>query len=412
MAMSQKLELLAPAGGSEQLLYALHFGADAVYLACDKYGLRTSAANFTLQDLPWAVNYAHKHGARVYVTCNAYAHDADLKDLPSYARAIEKAGADAVLVSDLGVMSIIRQYAPSLELHVSTQASVSNSAAARAWYELGARRVVCAREMSLEEIAELRRTIPEDMEIEVFVHGAMCMAISGRCLISDYLTGRAANQGACVQPCRWEYVLKEPSRPDEEFPLEEDETTSYLMSSKDLNMLAHLDDLRAAGVDSIKIEGRAKKAFYVATVVNAYRHVLDGEDPSLWLPELEVVSHRPYSTGFYYGPAAQASESSGYQQLADWVAEVVSSEEEDGMWRTEVLCRNRFYQGDVLEILSPGKPIRTVEISEVRELFSDGTEVPVEKASKAMSTYVFRSSCECAPRDILRVRRRDPNRKN
>lgn len=413
MNTDKKLELLAPAGGSEQLSYALHFGADAVYLACDKFGLRTSASNFSLEELPRAVSYAHERGAKVYVTCNAYAHDADLADLPAYARAIEAAGADAVLVSDLGVMSIIRECAPSLELHVSTQASVSNSAAARAWYELGARRVVCAREMSLEEIAALRRDIPSDMEIEVFVHGAMCMAISGRCLISDYLTGRSANRGACVQPCRWEYALREPSRPGEEFPIEEDSQTTYLMSSKDLNMLAHIDDLRAAGVDSIKIEGRAKKAFYVATVVNAYRHVLDGEDPHVWLPELDVVSHRPYSTGFYYGPAQQAVEDSGYQQLADWVAEVVScSEETPGVWRTQVLCRNRFYQGDTLEVLSPHEPIRSVVIDEVCEVFADGNEVPVEVASKAMSTYAFRSTCACKPHDIMRVRRRDPRCKN
>lgn len=413
MNTTNELELLAPAGGYEQLSYALHFGADAVYLACDKFGLRTSATNFSLEELPQAVSLAHERGARVYVTCNAYAHDSDLLELPAYARAIEAAGADAVLVSDLGVMSIIKECAPSLELHVSTQASVSNSAAARAWYELGARRVVCAREMSLEEIATLRREIPCDMEIEVFVHGAMCMAISGRCLISDYLTGRSANRGACVQPCRWEYVLREPSRPDEEFPIVENERTTYLMSSKDLNMLAHLDDLRAAGVDSIKIEGRAKKAFYVATVVNAYRHVLDGADPHAWLPELDVVSHRPYSTGFYYGPAQQAAKDSGYQQLADWVAEVVScDEEEPGVWRTQVLCRNRFYQGDTLEVVSPYEPIRTVVINEVCEVFTDGTEVPVEVASKAMAAYAFRSACACKPHDIMRVRRRDPHCKN
>ncbi len=410
---NKTLELLAPAGGSEQLHYALHFGADAVYLACDKFGLRTSAANFSLEELPGAVAFAHERGARVYVTCNAYAHDTDLADLPAYARAIEAAGADAVLVSDLGVMSIMRQYAPKLEFHVSTQASVSNSAAAQAWYDLGARRVVCAREMSLEEIAALRRGIPKDMEIEVFVHGAMCMAISGRCLISDYLTGRSANRGACVQPCRWEYVLREPSRPGEEFPLEQEDQTTYLMSSKDLNMLAHLDDLRVAGVDSIKIEGRAKKAFYVATVVNAYRHVLDGEDPQLWLSELEMVSHRPYSTGFYYGPASQATEESGYQQRADWVAEVVScTQEVPGVWRTQVLCRNRFYPGDMLEILSPHEPIASVPIDEVCEVFADGSEVPVEVASKAMAAYAFRSTHECKPHDIMRVRRRDPRCKN
>ena len=278
----KKPELLAPAGGMEQLAYALYFGADAIYLACDKFGLRQRAQNFSLEELPGAVKLAHEWNARVFVTCNAYAHDKDLEELPAYARALEEAGVDAVIVSDLGVLSIIKQYAPSVALHISTQASVSNTEAAKVLYGLGVRRIVCAREMSLEEIAQLKRSIPEDMEVEVFVHGAMCMAISGRCLISDYLTGRSANQGHCVQPCRWEYVLEETSRPGQYFPIEEDESGTYLMNSKDLNMLEHLDKLIEAGVDSIKIEGRVKKAFYVATVVNAYRHVLDGENPELW----------------------------------------------------------------------------------------------------------------------------------
>ena len=218
-----------------------------------------------------AVALAHGAGARMYVTCNAYAHDEDLTALPEYAQAMEAAGVDAAIVSDLGVMSVVQQHAPSVAIHVSTQASVSNAEAALMWYRLGARRVVCAREMSVAEIAAMRKAIPSDMEIEVFVHGAMCMAISGRCLISDYLTGRHANKGQCVQPCRWEYELKELSRPDQRFGIEESDGGTYLLNSKDLNMLAHLDDLAAAGVSSVKIEGRVKKAFYVATVVNAYR---------------------------------------------------------------------------------------------------------------------------------------------
>lgn len=411
---SNKPELLAPAGGWEQLEYALHFGADAVYLACDKYGLRASAANFSLEELPRAVALAHSYGARVYVTCNVYAHDADLDDLPNYARVIDEAGADAVLVSDLGVACVIHEATPELELHVSTQASVSNVAAAYAWYSLGARRVVVAREMSLEEIAHLKREIPRDMEVEVFVHGAMCMAISGRCLISDYLTGRAANGGACVQPCRWEYSLHEPSRPGQEFPLEEDEQGSYLMSSKDLCMLDHLDDLIAAGVDSIKIEGRNKKAFYVASVVNAYRHVLDGDPAEAWMPELELVSHRPYSTGFYYGPAQQASESSGYMQLADWVGEVVSCAPTDAAneWTARVKCRNRFYVGDTLEVLSPHCPVRSFTVSAAEEVFANGDTAPAETISKAMAEYVIPVPFELHEKDILRARRKDPSKKN
>ncbi len=497
------IELLAPAGGREQLRYALYFGADAVYLACDKFGLRSRAGNFSLEELPGAIALAHQYGAKVHVTCNAFAHDVDLEELPSYIEAIRDAQADAVIVSDLGVLSVVQQVAPELTVHVSTQASVSNAAAAMMWYRLGARRIVCAREMSCDEIAAMRRAIPDDLEIEVFVHGAMCMAISGRCLISDFMTGRAANKGECVQPCRWEYRLKEPSRPDQEFGIEEDEIGTYLMNSKDLNMLSHLQDLRRAGVDSIKIEGRVKKAFYVATVVNAYRHVLDGEDPALWEKELDTISHRPYSTGFFFGSAEQSTDADMYQQLYDWVGEVVcaapvtartsfdnssvcgdealqdaflNKEEQTGdsargMWRVWAKCRNRFYQGDKLEVLSPHEPIREIEVCDLAEVFGYNpdiqsveellemqqafhaldevakneqescgdnqdsmsafaqekdkqvseqenkaiypyAEASTDTARKAMGLYVFTCSAPLKSHDILRVKRKDPNRKN
>ncbi len=497
------IELLAPAGGWEQLRYALYFGADAVYLACDKFGLRSRAGNFSLEELPKAIALAHQYGAKVHVTCNAFAHDVDLEELPSYIEAIRDAQADAVIVSDLGVLSVVQQVAPELTVHVSTQASVSNAAAAMMWYRLGARRIVCAREMSCDEIAAMRRAIPDDLEIEVFVHGAMCMAISGRCLISDFMTGRAANKGECVQPCRWEYRLKEPSRPDQEFGIEEDEIGTYLMNSKDLNMLSHLQDLRRAGVDSIKIEGRVKKAFYVATVVNAYRHVLDGEDPALWEKELDTISHRPYSTGFFFGSAEQSTDADMYQQLYDWVGEVVcaapvtartsfdnssvcgdealqdaflNKEEQTGdsargMWRVWAKCRNRFYQGDKLEVLSPHEPIREIEVCDLAEVFGYNpdiqsveellemqqafhaldevakneqescgdnqdsmsafaqekdkqvseqenkaiypyAEASTDTARKAMGLYVFTCSAPLKSHDILRVKRKDPNRKN
>lgn len=497
------IELLAPAGGWEQLRYALYFGADAIYLACDKFGLRSRAGNFSLEELPKAIALAHQYGAKAHVTCNAFAHDADLEELPSYIEAIRDAQADAVIVSDLGVLSVVQQVAPELTVHVSTQASVSNAAAAMMWYRLGARRIVCAREMSCDEIAAMRRAIPDDLEIEVFVHGAMCMAISGRCLISDFMTGRAANKGECVQPCRWEYRLKEPSRPDQEFGIEEDEIGTYLMNSKDLNMLSHLQDLRRAGVDSIKIEGRVKKAFYVATVVNAYRHVLDGEDPALWEKELDTISHRPYSTGFFFGSAEQSIDADMYQQLYDWVGEVVcaapvttrtsfdnssvcgdealqdaflNKEEQTGdsargMWRVWAKCRNRFYQGDKLEVLSPHEPIREIEVCDLAEVFGYNpdiqsveellemqqafhaldevakneqescgdnqdsmsafaqekdkqvseqenkaiypyAEASTDTARKAMGLYVFTCSAPLKSHDILRVKRKDPNRKN
>lgn len=409
----KKPELLAPAGGMEQLAYALYFGADAIYLACDKFGLRQRAQNFSLEELPGAVKLAHEWNARVFVTCNAYAHDKDLEELPAYARALEKAGVDAVIVSDLGVLSIIKQYAPSVALHISTQASVSNAEAAKVLYGLGARRIVCAREMSLEEIAQLKRSIPEDMEVEVFVHGAMCMAISGRCLISDYLTGRSANQGHCVQPCRWEYVLEETSRPGQYFPIEEDESGTYLMNSKDLNMLEHLDKLIEAGIDSIKIEGRVKKAFYVATVVNAYRHVLDGENPELWASELETISHRPYSTGFFFGEAEQSCSADIYTQLYDWVGEVkTSAPRNDGRFDVEVYCRNRFYLGDALEVLSPHASLFSLTVEGLCEVFADDVHVPCEIANKAMGVYSIISDTELHPHDILRVMRKDPSQKN
>lgn len=404
--------MLAPAGGWEQLFYALHFGADAVYLACDRFGLRAGAANFSLDELPRAVEAAHAVEAKVYVACNVYAHDADMAELPRYARAVERAGADAVIVSDLGVLSVVRDCAPALSIHVSTQASVSNAEAARVWHGLGARRIVCARELSCAQIAAMRASLPDEVELEAFVHGAMCMAISGRCLISDYLTGRAANQGRCTQPCRWEYSFEEASRPGERFGVEQDAQGSYLFNSKDLNMLAHLDELRRAGIDSFKIEGRAKKAFYVATVVNAYRHVLDGEDAKVWAGELELVSHRPYSTGFYFGPAEQHVGADVYTQLCDWVAEVLDARPaSDGTWRVECRCRNRFFPGDELEVLSPGRPIRRVRVVDLAEVF-DGVEVPADKASKAMGRYAFTSSIPLAAHDILRVRRVDPARKN
>ena len=409
----KKPELLAPAGGMEQLAYALYFGADAIYLACDKFGLRQRAQNFSLEELPGAVKLAHEWNARVFVTCNAYAHDKDLEELPAYARALEEAGVDAVIVSDLGVLSIIKQYAPSVALHISTQASVSNAEAAKVLYGLGARRIVCAREMSLEEIAQLKRSIPEDMEVEVFVHGAMCMAISGRCLISDYLTGRSANQGHCVQPCRWEYVLEETSRPGQYFPIEEDESGTYLMNSKDLNMLEHLDKLIEAGVDSIKIEGRVKKAFYVATVVNAYRHVLDGENPELWASELETISHRPYSTGFFFGEAKQSCSADIYTQLYDWVGEVKTSVPRyDGRFDVEVYCRNRFYLGDTLEVLSPYASLFSLTVEGLCEVFADDVHVPCKIANKAMGVYSVISDIELHPHDILRVMRKDPSQKN
>lgn len=402
-------ELLAPAGGLEQLRYALHFGADAIYCATDRFGLRQRADNFALEDIPQAVDYAHAADAKLFVTCNAYMNSDDLKVLPAYLESLAEAEVDALIISDLGAMRLAKKHAPKVALHVSTQASCSNTQAALAWYELGASRIVCAREMSIEAIAEMRSQIPDDLEIEVFVHGAMCMAISGRCLISDYLTGRSANRGHCTQPCRWEYALEESTRPGKLYPIEEDDRGSYIMNADDLCMLDHLGDLTSAGVDSLKIEGRNKKAFYVATVVNAYRQVLDGADPLRLLSELDTISHRSYSTGFFYGMAEQDSLRGEYGQKYDWVGEVIEPTHEG---RVKVACRNRFYEGDTLEVLSPRKTVRSFTVTGLCLEYPQGESETVSTANRAMDTYSLESPFDLQPQDILRVKRKDPSRKN
>ena len=387
------MELLAPAGGIEQLRAAVRFGADAVYLASDRFGMRARAANFALEDIPAAVEIAHAAGVKVHVTANILMEQGDLAALPDYFCALDAAGVDAFIIGDLGAAAIARRVAPRVALHVSTQASVANSEAACVWHSLGASRVVCAREMSLDDIARMREEMPADMEIEAFAHGAMCMAVSGRCLISSYLTGRSGNRGHCTQPCRWSYTLEEEKRPGEHFPIEEDDRGTFIMNAKDMNMLAHLDALRAAGVDSIKIEGRNKKAFYVASVVNAYRQVLDGAPVADFAPELEAVSHRPYGTGFFFGEAEQAPNYDGYEQQAMHVADVVAADPED---RTIVArCRNRFAEGDELEILSPRVPITRVVVRNLTwlpdptESDPDPAPVPVPVANRSCGIYRF-----------------------
>ena len=387
------MELLAPAGGIEQLRAAVRFGADAVYLASDRFGMRARAANFALEDIPAAVEIAHAAGVKVHVTANILMEQGDLAALPDYFRALDAAGVDAFIIGDLGAAAIARRVAPRVALHVSTQASVANSEAARVWHSLGASRVVCAREMSLDDIARMREDMPADMEIEAFAHGAMCMAVSGRCLISSYLTGRSGNRGHCTQPCRWSYTLEEEKRPGEHFPIEEDDRGTFIMNAKDMNMLAHLDALRAAGVDSIKIEGRNKKAFYVASVVNAYRQVLDGAPAADFAPELEAVSHRPYGTGFFFGEAEQAPNYDGYEQQAMHVADVVAS---DAGTRTIVArCRNRFAEGEELEVLSPRVPITRVVVRNLTwlpdptESDPDPAPVPVPVANRSCGIYRF-----------------------
>ena len=320
------MELLAPAGGRSQLEAALRFGADAVYLACDRFGMRQRAENFALADIPDAVRLAHDAGAAVHVTLNTLMDAADIDALPGYLEALADAGVDAFIVSDLGAFTLAQEHAPGVALHVSTQASVANAAAARRWHDMGAARVVCAREMGIEDIARLRADAPRELEIEAFAHGAMCVAVSGRCLLSAAMTGRSGNKGHCSQSCRWSYALVEEKRPGEYFPIEEDVRGSFVLNAQDLCMIDHLDDLAAAGVDSIKLEGRNKKAFYVATVVHAYRAVLDGADPASVHDDLLAISHRPYGTGFYYGQPNQTPERDGYVKECLHVATVTACE--------------------------------------------------------------------------------------
>ena len=320
------MELLAPAGGRSQLEAALRFGADAVYLACDRFGMRQRAENFALADIPDAVRLAHDAGAAVHVTLNTLMDADDIDALPGYLEALADAGVDAFIMSDLGAFTLAQEHAPGVALHVSTQASVANAAAARRWHDMGAARVVCAREMGIEDIARLRADAPRELEIEAFAHGAMCVAVSGRCLLSAAMTGRSGNKGRCSQSCRWSYALVEEKRPGEYFPIEEDVRGSFVLNAQDLCMIDHLDDLAAAGVDSIKLEGRNKKAFYVATVVHAYRAVLDGADPASVHDDLLAISHRPYGTGFYYGQPNQTPERDGYVKECLHVATVTACE--------------------------------------------------------------------------------------
>lgn len=402
------MELLAPAGGMEQLRAAVAFGADAVYLAAERFGMRARAANFRMDEIPAAVAFAHERGVKVHVTCNILMHPDDIDGLPAFFRALDAAGVDAFIIGDLGAFAVAGEVSPRVERHVSTQASVANAAAARVWHSLGASRVVCAREMSLADIARLRQEAPPDLEIEAFAHGAMCMAVSGRCLISSYLTGRSGNKGHCTQPCRWSYQLEEEKRPGEFFPIEEDDRGTFIMNAKDMNMLAHLRELARAGVDSIKIEGRNKKAFYVATVVGAYRRVLDGEPPEAVADELLAVSHRPYGTGFYFSEAEQATAYDGYEQETMHVADVVASSpchpERSAQREVEVegfsddpqylylLCRNRFAEGDELETLVPHEPSRRLIVRDLHWLNTFGPDNHDEDAPATVEEALSRAT--------------------
>lgn len=389
-------ELLAPVGSFAALHAALRFGADAVYLGGSLLQLRAESAGFSTDEIETAVRIAHEQGKRLYVTVNALAHDDEIALLPTYANQLYEIGVDAAIVSDLGVLSTIHRACPKLELHVSTQASCQNAASALAWHELGAKRIVLAREMTIEQIRSLRRLTPSSLELEAFVHGAMCMAYAGRCLISSALLGRSANRGDCAQPCRWVYQITEEKRPNQSFPLIEADGHSMLLSSRDLNCISLLSEMEEAGICSFKIEGRMKTEYYVAVVTNAYRRAMDGTLPlSSCQHELETVSHRPYTTGFYHGELPNDHSNAGtYIQEYTFVGTVLQWE--NGIATVEQ--RNRFSTGDVLEVVSPVLTDAKLPILKMTD--TEGASVEVANRVK----QILRIPCEfpLEPNDLLR----------
>ena len=397
-----ELELLSPAGDYERLVMAVQYGADAVYLAGREFGMRAAAANFDNDTLIRGVEYAHRAGVRVYVTCNTLPREDELQRLPEYLAFLQSAGVDALIIADLGVLSLAKKYAPHVKKHVSTQLGVVNSATANFLYEQGADTVVLARELSLDEIRQIRINTPKDLRLEAFVHGAMCVSFSGRCLLSNYLADRDANRGQCAQPCRWKYHLVEETRPGEYFEISEDKGT-YILNSNDMRMIEHLPELIDAGITSFKIEGRMKSAYYTAIITNAYRHAIDaallGEplDP-VWIAETEKVSHRNYSTGFFFGYPGQHYGSSSYSQTADIVAVVESCDEEGNALLTQ---RNRFFAGDILELMNPD----TVPVSFRADHLTDedGQEIP--DTHRAMMPFRMKLPMPVPPFTIIRKSR-------
>ena len=351
----RKLELLSPAGDMERLKMSVLYGADAVYLAGTSFGMRSFAGNFSPEELPQAVKFAHAHGVKCHVTVNTMPRNDEVALLPDYLSQLDDAGVDALIVADLGAFMLAGKYAPHCERHISTQQSIANYECAQSWFDLGAKRVVLARECSLEEIRTIRQKVDPQLEIETFGHGAMCVSYSGRCLLSNYMTGRDSNRGACAQPCRYQYALMEEKRPGEYFPVYEDEKGTYILNSRDMCTIDHLKDLMDAGIDCIKIEGRAKSAYYAAIVTGAYRHCIDDiaagrEIDPIWRDEVEHVSHRIYSTGFYYGQPGQYTENSRYIRQWQIVAKVESCDE-----KGIAVCslNNKFRAGDPLEVVGP-----------------------------------------------------------
>ena len=398
--MDKRVELLSPAGDMERLRMSLAYGADAVYLAGLDFGMRSFAGNFTPDELRQAVSLCHRRGVAVHVTCNTMPRNDEIRRLPEWMEYLQDLGVDAVILADVGVLSLLKRYAPAVKAHISTQASVSNYEAARAWHELGAGRVILARELSLDEIALIRAKAPNALELEAFIHGAMCVSYSGRCLLSNYMTGRDANRGACAQPCRYHYALVEEQRPGEYFPIGEDEGGAYILNSRDMCMIDHIPELLGAGLNSLKIEGRAKSAYYAGIVTGAYRHAVDAAAAGkplerVWRDEVEKVSHRPYTTGFYFGAPGQHTESARY--VRDWqVMAVVTSCTPDGT----ALCslRNKFSAGDELELVGPGVAPVAFRAQEL----TDGDGLPIDQARKPQMALHLKLPVQAPPLSVLR----------
>ncbi len=401
--MTNRIELLAPAGDMEKLKFALHYGADAVYLGGESFGLRTASRNFSVASIQEALDYAHQRGKKVYLTLNIIPHNEDIDRLYAYLEELKGLPLDGLILSDPGTLMAAREVLPEVPVHLSTQANTTNKSSAIFWHKQGVKRIVLARELSLTEISEIRGKTPETLELEAFIHGAMCISYSGRCLLSNYMTGRDANQGACAHPCRWKYALVEEKRPGEYLPIEEDARGTYIYNSKDLCMIGHLPELIGAGLGSLKIEGRVKSAYYVATVVRAYRAAIDAyyRDPEnytfnpLWMEEVNKASHREFTTGFYFGKAddnAQTYNSASYIRDYDIVGIVQSWDEET---RTALIeQRNHFRVGDTLELMRNDFNDETIKVVSITDLEGNSQEtaphpqqmvrIPMDKRVEAM----------------------------
>ena len=406
--MRKKPELLAPAGDMEKLRMAVLYGADAVYLAGTSFGMRSFAGNFTADELPEAVRFAHDHGVRVHVTVNTMPRNDEVARLPEHLERLNDLGVDALILADLGAFTLAGRYAPRCERHISTQQSIANYECARAWYDLGAKRVVLAREVSLQEIREMRAKLPPELELETFCHGAMCVSYSGRCLLSNYMTGRDSNRGACAQPCRYQYALMEEKRPGEYFPVFEDEKGTYIMNSRDMCMIGHLDDIMDAGIDCIKIEGRAKSEYYAAVVTNVYRMAIDRylADPEkyvydpAWLRELESISHREYCTGYWFNDPAENANTAkqpGYMKEKAYLCRVESYDSATGL--AKLVQRNKVFAGSDAELISPGSVGRSLHIG---GLF-DENMCAIESAPHPYMTFFTKIPFEARPGDIIRA---------